>query len=166
MCGTGMTAAIVNSRDKGLRVAVCAAGGLVIRRGPDNAIRVVLVHRPGNDDWSFPKGRQRRGERLLNTALREVREETGFLCVAEAVAGVTEYFDRCGRPKLVRYWVMRSVSGTFVPNAEVDTIGWVRPSEAVLRLSHEHDRELLAGAVEQLDAVLERRDCIETLSLG
>jgi len=48
-----MTAAIVNSRDKGFRVAVCAAGGLVIRRGPDNAIRVVLVHCPGNDDWSF-----------------------------------------------------------------------------------------------------------------
>jgi 8-oxo-dGTP diphosphatase len=161
-----MTAAIDSSRNQRLRVSVCAAGGLVIRRGPDDAIRVVLVHRPRHDDWSFPKGRQRRGETLVTTALREVREETGFLCVAESVIGVTEYLDSRERPKLVRYWVMRIVTGTFVPTAEVDAIAWVRPSEAVVRLSHEHDRELLAGVVEHLAEVLERRECTETLSLG
>jgi 8-oxo-dGTP diphosphatase len=161
-----MTAERTSNRDNGLRIAVRAAGGLVIRRGPDDAVRVVLVHRPKYDDWSFPKGGQRRGETLMATALREVREETGFLCVAEEVLGVTEYFDRRDRPKLVRYWVMKRVTGTFAPNDEVDAVAWVRPSEAVLRLSHEHDRELLAGAVEQLTGVLESRERVETLSLG
>lgn len=160
-----MTAATA-SDDHGLRVAVRAAGGLVIRRGADEGIRVVLVHRPGYDDWSFPKGGQKRGEALLATALREVREETGFLCVAEAVIGVTEYFDRRARPKLVRYWVMHRVTGTFTPNSEVDAIAWVRPSEAVLRLTHEHDRQLLTDAIDQLAGVLDRREDAEALSLG
>ena len=74
--------------------------------------------------------------------------------------------DRRERPKLVRYWVMKIVTGTFVPTTEVDAIAWVRPSEAVVRLSHEHDRELLAGVVERLAEALERRECTETLSLG
>jgi 8-oxo-dGTP diphosphatase len=161
-----MTAERTSKRDHGLRIAVRAAGGLVIRRGADDAIRVVLVHRPKYGDWSFPKGGQRRGETLMETALREVREETGFLCVAEEAVGVTEYFDRRDLPKLVRYWVMRRVTGTFVPNDEVDAVTWVRPSEAVLRLSHGHDRELLEGAVEQLSGVLESRERVEKLSLG
>ena len=78
-------------------------------------MRLVLVHRPRYDDWSFPKGKQRRGETLLAAALREVREETGFLCVAEASIGVTEYIDRGERPKLVRYWVMKRVNGASCP---------------------------------------------------
>jgi 8-oxo-dGTP diphosphatase len=161
-----MTAASSASRAPGLRIGVRAAGGLVIRRGDDDTIRLVLVHRPKYDDWSFPKGKQRRGETLLAAALREVREETGFLCVAEAPVGVTEYLDRGDRPKLVRYWVMNRVNGAFAPNDEVDAIAWLRPSEAVLRLSHDHDRELLERTVEQLTAQLEARDYADVQSLG
>lgn len=152
--------------DHTFRIAVRAAGGLVVRRGADAAIRVILVHRPRYDDWSFPKGGQRRGETLLATALREVREETGLLCIAEAVVGVTEYFDRCDRPKLVRYWAMKHVTGNLLASEEVDATAWVRPVEAALRLSHDHDRELLAGAIEQLEGVLGRREHAQTLSLG
>jgi 8-oxo-dGTP diphosphatase len=161
-----MTAASLAGRDPGFRVSVRAAGGLVIRRGDDDAVRLVLVHRPRYDDWSFPKGRQRRGETLLAAALREVREETGFLCVAEGSIGVTEYIDRRDRPKLVRYWVMKRINGSFAPSDEVDAIAWLRPSEAVLRLSHEHDRGLLRGSVVQLAAALEGRECVDTRSLG
>ncbi len=161
-----MTAARVPSRDPHLRVGVRAAGGLVIRRGGDDAVRLALVHRPRYDDWSFPKGKQRRGEALLAAALREVREETGFLCVAETSVGVTEYLDRGDRPKLVRYWVMRRVNGGFVPNDEVDAIAWLRPSEAILRLSHEHDRALLRRSMDQLADVLEGRERVDNRSLG
>jgi 8-oxo-dGTP diphosphatase len=149
-----------------LGLAVRAAGGLVVRRGPDGRPRVVLVHRPRYDDWSFPKGKQHRGETLLAAGLREVREETGFFCMAEQSLGVTEYIDRRDRPKLVRYWVMHRVAGSFEPNREVDAIAWVRPAEAALRLSHDHDRELLERATPQLEAVLERREAVETMSLG
>jgi 8-oxo-dGTP diphosphatase len=161
-----MTAASAASRDTQLRVGVRAAGGLVIRRGTDDAVRVVLVHCPRYDDWSFPKGRQGRGETLLAAALREVRDKTGFLCVAQASVGVTEYLDRAARPKLVRYWVMNRVNGAFVPNDEVDAIAWLRPSEAIVRLSHDHDRRLLSGSVAQLTEALAARDCVDNRSMG
>lgn len=161
-----MTAASAANRDPQLRVSVRAAGGLVVRRGGDGDVRLVLVHRPRYDDWSFPKGKQRRGETLQAAALREVREETGFLCVAEASIGVTEYVDRWDRPKLVKYWVMNRVTGAFAPNNEVDSIAWLRPSEAGVRLSHEHDRQLLLRCMEQLAETLRGRERFDNRSLG
>jgi hypothetical protein len=47
-----------------------------------------------------------------------------------------------------------------------DAIAWVRPSEAVLRRSHEHDRQLLTDAADQLAGVLDRREYADALSLG
>ena len=50
-----------------------ASGGLIVRDG-----RVVVVHRPKYDDWSFPKGKADAGESDEDCALREIEEETGL----------------------------------------------------------------------------------------
>ena len=42
-----------------------AAGGLVVRDG-----RVLVVHRPKYDDWTFPKGKLEDGESWEDAALR------------------------------------------------------------------------------------------------
>ncbi|MGW5071498.1 NUDIX domain-containing protein, partial [Streptomyces cyaneofuscatus] len=55
-----------------------AAGCVLWRRAPDGAgVEVCLVHRPRYDDWSWPKGKLKRGEEPLAAAVREVLEETG-----------------------------------------------------------------------------------------
>ena len=44
-------------------VEVWAAGGVVHRQGGGGSVEVLLVHRPGYDDWSLPKGKLgRRGD--------------------------------------------------------------------------------------------------------
>src|SRR3954470_1380615 len=53
---------------------VLAAGAVVFRPGK----RVLLVHRPRYDDWSFPKGKLDPGEHVTSAAVREVAEETGL----------------------------------------------------------------------------------------
>ena len=53
---------------------VLAAGAVVFRPGK----RVLLVHRPRYDDWSFPKGKLDPGEHVTAAAVREVAEETGL----------------------------------------------------------------------------------------
>ena len=58
------------------RPVVRAAGG-VLWRGHPAEPEVAVIHRPAYDDWSLPKGKAKRGEHLLLTALREVEEETG-----------------------------------------------------------------------------------------
>ena len=61
-----------------------SAGGVIYRCRASRQIEVALIaHRKG-ESWRLPKGRTEPGETLRETALREVREETG-LC-AEIVS--------------------------------------------------------------------------------
>ncbi len=122
---------------------VQAAGGLVVRRH-SGALQIVVVHRPVQHDWSFPKGKLDGGETLELAALREVREETGMSCRLLRFIGHTEYVDRKGRPKAVAYWVMAAVGGFFTPNEEVDELRWLVLEEAAHTLTYPRDRELVA----------------------
>ena len=97
-----------------------AAGGVVWKVAPKGVVKVLLVHRPRYDDWSFPKGKLDPGERHLQAALREVQEETGLRCRTRHELPEARYADRKGRPKRVRYWSMEPIDGEFVPNDEVD----------------------------------------------
>jgi 8-oxo-dGTP diphosphatase len=120
-----------------------AAGGIVCRPGPGGLPEVAIVHRPLQDDWTFPKGKLEDGETEEEAALREVREETGLRCAIARPAGRTGYLDRRGRDKTVRYWVMRPLDGRFVPGDEVDDMRWLTVEEALTTLSYPVDRELL-----------------------
>jgi 8-oxo-dGTP diphosphatase len=121
---------------------VRAAGGVVWRPAPAEP-EVVLVHRPRYDDWSFPKGKVRGDETDQECALREVLEETGCVCIPRAELPSTSYVDGQGRQKIVRYWLMRPLGGTFRRNDEVDEVRWLTVDDGLELLSYEHDRALL-----------------------
>jgi 8-oxo-dGTP pyrophosphatase MutT (NUDIX family) len=116
-----------------------AAGGAVWRRTAKGAVKVLLVHRPRYDDWSFPKGKLDDGESARTAALREVEEETGLRCELGPELLTTRYVDNKGRSKRVRYWVMQPISGDFEENDEVDEIRWCPLDVAAGLLSYEHD---------------------------
>ncbi len=106
-------------------LTVEAVGCVLWRRSPVTAeLELCLVHRPKYDDWSWPKGKLKRGEDALAGALREVAEETGYTAVPAAELPSTRYLAH-GRPKRVRYWAAEAVSGTFAPNDEVDRVLWL-----------------------------------------
>lgn len=126
---------------------VRAAGGVVCRAGPAGLPEVAIIHRPDRDDWSLPKGKLEPGEEPVEAALREVEEETGMRCDLLEPVGQTSYVDRKGRDKVVLYWLMRPVSGTFEPNDEVDVLRWLTPEEALGVMSYEQDRALLSRVV-------------------
>ena len=54
------------------------AAGAVLWREVSGQLLVAVIHRARYDDWSFPKGKQDPGECLPETAVREIREETGL----------------------------------------------------------------------------------------
>jgi len=119
-----------------------AAGGIVVRsakKGP----KVLLVHRPNYNDWSFPKGKLDPGEKFKHAALREVQEETGFECTLHKPSLPSiNYDDRKGRSKEVRYWLMTAIAGEFEPNVD--------------RLTYAKDRQFFLDVIKsgRIDKVL------------
>lgn len=131
---------------------VRAAGGVPWRRR-DDTVEVLVIHRERHDDWTFPKGKLDPGETWEQAAVREVWEETAVVPVLGAALGVTEYRDRYGRPKQVRYWAMTVAADSgFTPNDEVRERRWVPVDEARPVLSYEHDRGVLTRLLEHLGA--------------
>lgn len=128
---------------------VRAAGGLVHETGGNGAGRVLVVHRPAYDDWSFPKGKLEGTETEEEAAVREVEEETGLHCRLERELATTSYHDARGRSKTVRYWVMTPVAGQLAAAHEVDDARFVTLDEARLLLTYARDVELLDLLVEQ-----------------
>jgi 8-oxo-dGTP diphosphatase len=124
---------------------VQAAGGVVVRADG----RVAVIHRPRYDDWSLPKGKLESGESFEDGALREVHEETGIRGRIVAELAPTEYVDRKGRDKVVR-WYRMDIEGDpleFAPNDEVDELRWLTPAQARDLLSYDRDRALVETVV-------------------
>ena len=118
-----------------------------------NDFEVLVVHRPRYDDWSLPKGKaDGDDEDDASCALREVEEETGVRCVIDSDLGSVSYTDHHGRPKVVRWFLMHAedLSEPELPDSdadipEVDEVRWMTADDAMLLLSYEHDRELVAS---------------------
>jgi 8-oxo-dGTP diphosphatase len=121
---------------------VRAAGGVPVRAGVEG-LEVLVVHRPGYGDWTFPKGKCERGESDEDCALREVEEETGLVCELELELPSTRYRDGRARDKTVRYWQLRVVGGEPLYAHEVDEARWLSPSEAESLLTYERDLDVL-----------------------
>jgi 8-oxo-dGTP pyrophosphatase MutT (NUDIX family) len=121
------------------------AGGGLVWRVEGGTPQVALVHRPKYDDWSFPKGKLDGGETYEEAALREVEEETGLRCRLGAELASATYRDGSGRAKVVRYWAMTAVKGSFSVNDEVDELRWTPVDKAARRLSYDHDAVVLAS---------------------
>ena len=127
---------------------VRAAGCAVWRQSDGGPLETALVHRPKYDDWSLPKGKPEDGEHPLQTAVREVVEETG-LSVVVGRRSVRTRYDVTGPdgrplPKEVDYWTAQWTGGDFVANDEADELRWLPLADAAALCSHPHDRAVLA----------------------
>jgi 8-oxo-(d)GTP phosphatase len=127
---------------------VRAGGCAVWRRTDDGVLETAMVHRPKYDDWSLPKGKPEGDEHLLQTAHREVAEETGLQVVVGRRSVRTQYDvhlpDGRPAPKVVDYWTGQWAGGDFLANAEVDELRWLPLDDAAALCSHDHDRAVLA----------------------
>jgi 8-oxo-(d)GTP phosphatase len=134
-----------------------SAGGVLLRR-VDSATLIVVVERTSGIEpkWEpvlrqLPKGGTEAGESLVETALREVEEETGFAAEVIGFAGTARWsYQRCGEVwrETVHYYFMRS--RTVALNAhdnEFEKVRWVPIEEASRILSYPEERELLAKLI-------------------
>jgi len=137
------------------------AAGAICWREEKGRLLVAIIHRARYNDWGWPKGKVDAGETLPETAVREIKEETGLSIRLGVNLGVQTYELPNGKGKEVHYWAARVSdkalkASTFKPSEEVAKVDWMTPDEAAKVLSYEHDRIFLEKLVllhakEQLD---------------
>ena len=127
-----------------------SGGGVVWRRTGSDGIEVILCGRRVDGVWSLPKGTPDFGESIEQTAVREVREETGLeVRIGESLGSIRYWFTADGvrYHKQVHHWLMEPTGGDLADHDhEFDDVEWVPISEARRRLTYKDERGVLDGA--------------------
>jgi 8-oxo-dGTP pyrophosphatase MutT (NUDIX family) len=111
----------------------------------------LVAHRSarGSLQWTLPKGAREEGETVAETALREVREETGLEAELIGPLDTIDYWfvwapERTRYHKFVHYFLMRFAGGDFSQrDHEMEDAAWFEPDEARRRMSFANERKLL-----------------------
>lgn len=133
-----------------------SSGGVIFRKTPENTLEIALVAVKDGKVWSLPKGIVEKGEEASDTAVREVREETGLSGrIVEKIGDISYWYyikeDNAKCRKTVHFYLIEYVSGsTSDHNWEVDAAEWFPLEEALNRVSYKGDREIVQKAKEML----------------
>jgi len=127
-----------------------SAGGVVVRAG-----EILLIATAGGKRWQLPKGRIEAGETPEETAVREVREETGVLGRVRLALPGTDYWFAEGPAKRIRkhvdFFLLDYLEGderNFDPREVVGAV-WFPWEAALERLSHASERRVASAARER-----------------
>ncbi len=135
-----------------------SAGGVIYRKH-GGAIEIALIH--VRHRWGLPKGHVEEGESIDETAIREVREETGLEGRVRKKLGDIRYSYRekrkGGEPvriyKRVYFYLLRYIRGDVRDHDhEVDEARWFPISEALNVLKFATERRMVQRALAVLSA--------------
>ena len=125
--------------------------GVIVLRNEE----VLLVQRdksPNKGQWSIPGGKQRLGETVLQTAHREIFEETGVKVEQLALVDVVDIIIPDGEGKILYHYTVvdfqsQWLSGECRSGDDAHTVKWFKLNElGSLSLSEEARRIILKAA--------------------
>lgn len=138
-----------------------SAGGVVYKRVPTknetNDILILLGQHSQHHGWVFPKGLigdQIENESKEDTAIREVKEETGIDAeILEPLSPVTYWYEFAGekRKKTVYYYLMQYLSGNSNKrDMELENIAWLSLEAVEKRLTYPSDKQVWEEAKKRI----------------
>lgn len=140
---------------EGKQVKQAVSAGGVVYRHEGGDLLIALCGRTRTGLWALPKGTPDPGESLEETALREVREETGLVTEIEIPLGHIEYW--FARPservhKRVHFYLMGERGGSFDEHdPEFDLVRWFPAVSALETLTYPTEIEVVHRALQALD---------------
>lgn len=125
------------------REPIFAAGGIVMRSGPEPLFAVVQLRK--DSTWVLPKGKLNKGEHVVAAARREVLEETGHKVIVHEFLGTMSY-DAGNKLKIVQFWRMDASEQPVRPlMRDVRAVDWLPLAKAVGKLTHSREQVFLAN---------------------
>lgn len=137
------------------KVQVQRSAGGVICQKREGKMWVALIATKGGEVWGLPKGLVEKGEKPLQTALREVEEESGLQGEPVTDLGYIGYWYRNSTTKVlyhkfVHYYLLSHVGGDVTQHDwEVHEARWFPIEEAIERASYQNERGVLIKAREE-----------------
>lgn len=124
-----------------------SCGAIVYRKFHGNT-EILLIKHINSGHWSFPKGHVENGETEVETARREIKEETSIDVIIDPTFRETvTYSPKKDTVKVVVYFLAKAKNVDFVPQEdEIAEIRWVDISYAANILSYENDRTIVTKA--------------------
>ena len=124
-----------------------SCGAIVYRRFHGN-IEILLIKHVNSGHWSFPKGHVEGDETELETARREIKEETGLDVILDQTFRETvSYSPKRDTQKVVVYFLALARNYDFVPQEEeIAEIRWVDIVRATRMLTYENDKTIVNKA--------------------
>lgn len=130
------------------------SSGAVIYKIEDKVVKILLLHRKSTNSWHLSKGTQNPGETLEQTALREIKEETGLDVELGDYVGKLDsifYRDDVKINKETHYFIATPLSGDIkAHDHEHDEIYFLNYKTALSHLEnfsiHEEEGKILKMA--------------------
>ena len=124
--------------------------GIVVWRGDE----ILLVRRaklPRLGEWSIPGGAQSLGETVFETAIREVREETGVAIRPTGIVTVVDSVIRDAEQRPQFHYTLVEVSaewmtGEAIAADDVDAVCWATPEAAATLIKWDETLRVIAEA--------------------
>lgn len=134
-----------------------SAGGVVYRRNAGRLQIQLITDRYGR--FSFAKGKREPGETIEETALREIREETGLIGQIDGLIDIIAYtyHHPVHGPvdKEVHYYLVESRGGQLRPQVEeIRDVAWYEAKEAwekQLKSGYDNNDFILEKALNMLN---------------
>ncbi len=124
-----------------------SCGAIVFRKHHGNT-EILLIKHVNSGHWSFPKGHVESNETEVETALREIKEETGIDVIIDPTFRETvSYSPKKDTQKVVVYFIAKAKNFEYIPQEEeISDIKWVEIGHALSILTYENDRSIVNKA--------------------
>ena len=125
-----------------------SCGALVYRITQSGQKELLFIKHRHGTHWSFPKGHVESGETEIQTAAREIWEETGLQTEIDTkFRQVITYYPKPGVIKDVIFFIASPTGGSeHAQEAEIADLGWFSFEEARPLVTFATDEEVLLAA--------------------